>query len=184
MNLAHRTPSPKCFEVLLGNPAGTTPWVSRGGAELVSPPPSQFLQICPEEASGVLPGWWNLGESKGLGVRGRGVFFLLFCFFLTKILRKTQGGRGEEGDPIELNVHRLFQRLRGLLKEKWSRVLPPSLRFPSSRAAQFQGSLALFFFFFLNPWGNGGWSGEERGETNMDKDRDRTGDTGSHRERK
>ena len=87
----------------------------------------------------------ELGGSKGL-VEGEVFFFLSFFFFLTKILRKTQGGRGEEGDPIELSVHRLFQCLRGLLKEKWSRVLPPYLRFPCPRVAQFQGSLALFFF--------------------------------------
>lgn len=87
--------------------------------------PPQLLQIRPKEASGVLPGWWNSGGSIKVRAKLKGSFFsVFFFFFLTKILRKTQGGRGEEGGPnLAKCPQTLSMPLRGLLIERRSHFL-------------------------------------------------------------
>lgn len=79
-------------------------------------------------------------------------FFLMSFCFLIKILRKTRVGRGEEGGPNLAKCPQTFSMpLRGLLKERWSRFLPPS-KVPFPQCGSVPRKFGTFFFF--NQWGN------------------------------
>lgn len=72
--------------------------------------------------------------------------------------------------------------LRGLLREMVP--FPPLyLRFPPPQSGSVPRKFGTFFFF--NQWEGGGGKRVKRSEERVkDKDRDRTGNNGSHKERK
>lgn len=178
--MAHRTPSSrKCFEVLLWNPLAPSLGRAEEGLSL-SPLSPNFYRFAPRRQVGFSPagGIWGIQKVRGWL---KGSFFLSF-FFLTKILRKSQGGRGKEGGPNLAKCPQTFQCLLGASSKRNGPVSSPLSEVPSPQSGSVPRKFGTFFFlFFFKSLGKWGRDLRElrRGKTDTDKDRDRTGDIGS-----
>lgn len=86
-------------------------------------------------------GIWETQKARG-SLKGS---FFFFYFFLTKILRKTQGGRGEEGGPNLAKYPRLFQCLLGASSKRNGPISSPLSEVPSPQSGSVPRKFGTFF---------------------------------------
>lgn len=90
-----------------------------------------------------------------------------------------------KGDAIELSVHRRFQCLLGASSKEDGPISSPLSEVPSPPERLSSKEVWHFSFLINGAMEEGrGLRVEEREKTDIDEDRDRTGNNGSHRERK